>query len=129
MMDMRDQQELERVLGRLAAEEARLRPVPGDELIARVLADAAEVTAKRRAPASASAPQRKMGGLLSWAALRAEVWLAGATVALAACLMIGFVMGYAVDAPGALLATNPEYDDGMMLADASAAMFGPDAPF
>lgn len=127
-MDRQDETELEAALARLAEAETRLAPRPGPDLMARVLADAARVSAERQPPQRAQRSQsraQRRGARWSLSALRAELWLAGATVALAACLTAGFYMGYSVEPPQPLVAAN---DDGMMVSDASG-VFGPDAPF
>lgn len=95
---------LDTALDALAQAVARAEPRPGALLSARVLADAERVLAERRPdadraphPGATVVPLRP--GRRAVPGRAAPGWLAQAAVAMAACLLLGFAAGYALDAP------------------------------
>src|SRR5690606_34721918 len=84
----------------LAREAAEAAPKPGSDLVARVLADAAAVSAER--PASAPARRRAAAGAERPSLLdRLFGWQAGAIAAMTLALGLGFGLGLELE-PGAV---------------------------
>lgn len=105
---MVDQMEktMDRALDALAHEVAAATPRPGADLMARVLADAAQVAPPRPAPSVTLAPARPrtLGEILFG-------WTGGAVAALSLCLSMGVAIGTEIE-PGQMpLMGNVE--DGM----------------
>lgn len=99
---MREDQtdDLDAALGGLirAVERADIRPSPA--LVARVLDDAARVQRAPARPGLRVVPPRDAPARPGWRRRAApRAWMAQAGVAMAACLMVGFVIGYAMDEP------------------------------
>lgn len=101
-------------LAALARAERAAWPEVSEGLRARVLADAAEVTAgKALAPAATARPARRGGaGLFGWF----DAWAGAAVAAALICLAIGLGLGYGA---GDALLDGAGLDDTFRVAEAS----------
>lgn len=89
--------DLDRALDALAARMREVGPRPNDRLRARVLEDAARVTAERKAQgaagaATAAAP--RAGSVRSWLSGFADAWSGAAVAAVLLGLIAGLGVGY-----------------------------------
>lgn len=91
-MSDRDFTDVDEALAALARSERAAWPVVSERLRARVLADAAEVSAGREvAVATRARPARRGGaGLFGWF----DAWVGAAVAAALICLTIGLGLGY-----------------------------------
>ncbi|MEM0944070.1 MAG: hypothetical protein AAGI70_08995 [Pseudomonadota bacterium] len=91
-MDKGGKNDLDHLLASLARDERAGRPEPGAALIARVLADAADVTAAGDRAATAEPVRPKWR--LSWPSLAPLAWPGGAVATMALGLTLGIGIGY-----------------------------------
>lgn len=107
-MDEKMNRQLDQALDALAEEVRAASPLPGPDLMARVLADAADHTAAAPAPAPVR-PERR-GGLWDFG------WLGGTVAAMAVALLIGMGIGLQMDTADLPLLAAAETGE-MMLSD------------
>lgn len=131
-MSDRIETEIDRRLGEIARDAAMAVPEPSDALMARILADAADVAAETQAavpPVVRSAPERRF----NWSSLRAilPVWTGGALAMMALGLILGLSLGYGYGdqamavSTRAQLETFAEFSDFTDFEDTFLAMEGP----
>lgn len=113
-MTERWERDIEAGLIELAGAERAAHPRPGPDLMARVLTDAAAVSAPAVSPGSAPAPSRRRRGW-RWP-LAGAIGVPGLAAAGMACVVLGLGLGYALESgmpqPGDALVAF----DGLMLA-------------
>lgn len=100
----RSEFDIDAALNELSAEAAAAAPPPGADLVARVLADAANVVAATADPARVRQPA---GGGFSLRALLFG-WGAGATAAAALALVVGIGIGMQMEAQLPMMAAAEE---------------------
>ena len=103
---------LDDALGGLAREMRDAAPLPGPDLTARVLADAAAVAAAKAPVEARPAPAGAGGaGVLE----RLFGWTSGALAAMAVCMSVGIAVGMEIDAADLPMMgeTEPEMIDPM----------------
>ena len=88
--------DLDRALDALAARARETGPLPNDRLRARVLEDAARVTAERNAQGAAAATVAapRTGSVRSWLSGFADAWSGAAVAAVLLGLIAGIGVGY-----------------------------------
>ena len=119
--------DLDAAFAALERDERAARPRPSEALLARVLADAAEVAAS--APSAPAAARAERPGGRGWLRVFgfADAWAGAAVAAVMLFLVAGFGLGYEAG-PDLLAGTGlaPAFGGGdVLVADAGDGLFGP----
>ena len=117
--------ELERRLASLGREMAEAAPSPSDDLMARILADAGEVAAERRAGALRPETARPSRWRWSSAAIF-PIWTGGAIAVMCLGLILGIGVGYGYGDRAMALTS---LDRGLAFAAMEDGFLASDGPF